>query len=61
MISPLPQYHLPDVVTDLEERPSPFPTLDRAFDAVEGALARLGVEDPGDFEGTPLQNAPSGS
>jgi hypothetical protein len=28
------------------ERPRPFPTLDRAFDAVERALAQLGVEDP---------------
>lgn len=46
MISPLPQYHLPDLVTELEERPSPFPLLDRAFNAVESALARLGVEDP---------------
>jgi hypothetical protein len=31
---------------DLLERPRPFPTLDRAFDAVERALARLGIEDP---------------
>ena len=46
MISPLPQYHLPDLVTELDERPSPFPLLDRAFNAVERALAQLGVEDP---------------
>jgi len=31
---------------DLGRRPRPFPILDRAFDAVERALARLGVEDP---------------
>ncbi len=46
MISPLPKYNLPDLVSDLDERPSPFPILDRAFDAVERVLARLGVEDP---------------
>lgn len=31
---------------DLDARSRPFPLLDRAFDAVERALARLGVEDP---------------
>ena len=46
MISPLPQYHLPDVFAEEFERPSAFPILDRAFDAVERALARLGVDDP---------------
>ncbi len=47
MISPLPQYNLPDVFfTDFHDRPAAFPSLDRAFDAVERALARLGVEDP---------------
>ena len=46
MIRPLPNYHLPDVFSDLDERPRAFPILDRAFDAVERALARLGVEDP---------------
>lgn len=46
MIRPLPNYHLPDVFTDLDERPGAFPILDRAFDAVERALARLGVDDP---------------
>lgn len=46
MIRPLPNYHLPDVFSDLDDRPRAFPILDRAFDAVERALARLGVEDP---------------
>lgn len=46
MISPLPQYHLPDVIADYDDRPSAFPLLDRAFDAVERALARVGVENP---------------
>jgi len=46
MISPLPHYNLPDVFADFGERPRAFPLLDRAFDAVERALARLGVEDP---------------
>ena len=46
MISPLPHYSLPDVFADIGERPRAFPLLDRAFDAVERALARLGVEDP---------------
>ena len=45
MISPLPQYHLPDLVTELDERPSPFPLLDRAFNAVESALATLQKSD----------------
>jgi hypothetical protein len=31
---------------DLGGRSRPFPLLDRAFDAVERALAKLGVEDP---------------
>ena len=31
---------------DLAERATPLPTWDRAFDAVERTLARLGVEDP---------------
>ncbi len=34
------------VSSDLLERPRPFPLLDRAFDAVEHALARLGIDDP---------------
>jgi hypothetical protein len=36
----------PPTRPDLGERPRPFPILDRAFDAVERVLARLGVEDP---------------
>ncbi len=47
MIRPLPHFNLPDVFSEIEDRPVAFPTLDRAFDAVERALARLGVEDPG--------------
>jgi hypothetical protein len=46
MIRPIRGYSLQDVVTRLGERERPFPMLDRAFDAVERALARLGVEDP---------------
>lgn len=46
MIRPLPNYHLPDVFSDLDDRPRAFPILDRAFDAVERALAQLGVENP---------------
>jgi hypothetical protein len=42
MLNPLPRIARPA----LAERPRPFPTLDRAFDAVERALARLGIEDP---------------
>jgi hypothetical protein len=38
---------LPTIVRpELSDRPRPFPTLDRACDAVERALARLAVEDP---------------
>ena len=44
MLRPLPLARA--VKVDPLERPRPFPTLDRAFDAVERALARLGVEDP---------------
>lgn len=50
MIRPLPVSRIPDLV----ERPRPFPTLDRAFDAVERALARLGVEDPGSLRSPKL-------
>ena len=46
MIRPLPNHHRPDVFSDLDDRPRAFPMLDRAFDAVERALARLGVDDP---------------
>ena len=47
MIRPLHHFNLPDVFSEIDDRPVAFPTLDRAFDAVERALARLGVEDPG--------------
>jgi hypothetical protein len=41
-------HRLPPVFRpDLFDRARPFPTLDRAFDAVERALARLRIEDPG--------------
>lgn len=43
MLRPLPR---PTPVDLSEARPRPFPTLDRAFDAIERALARLGIEDP---------------
>jgi hypothetical protein len=46
MIRPLPHFNLPDVFSGIDDRPSAFPMLDRAFNAVERALARLGVEDP---------------
>ena len=46
MIRPLPNFDHPDVFTDLDDRPGAFPILDRAFDAVERALGRLGVESP---------------
>ena len=42
MLRPLPRAVSPDLL----ERPRPFPLLDRAFDAVEHALARLGIDDP---------------
>jgi hypothetical protein len=42
MLRSLPRFSFPD----LAEGPKPLPTWDRAFDAVEKALARLGVEDP---------------
>ena len=42
MLQPLPPISRPD----LGQRSRPFPILDRAFDAVERALAKLGVEDP---------------
>lgn len=45
MIRPLPLARA--LAPQPVERPRAFPTLDRAFDAVERALARLGVEDPG--------------
>jgi len=37
------------VSPDLLDRPRPFPLLDRAFDAVEHALARLGVDNPAEL------------
>jgi len=46
MISPLPHDVLSDVLADFGPDASPFPILDRAFDAVERALARLGVGNP---------------
>lgn len=46
MIQPLPHSSLPDMIPGLDARPSAFPRLDRAFDAVERALAQLGIEDP---------------
>jgi hypothetical protein len=46
MIRPLPNYALPDVLIEMDDRPRPFPILDRAFDAVERILAQLGIEDP---------------
>ena len=51
MIRPVPRNdflstQLSEVLSDLDERPGAFPMLDRAFDAVERALDRLGVEDP---------------
>ena len=46
MIRPLPHHPLPDLFMDREDRPGSFPILDRAFDAVERALARLGIQDP---------------
>ena len=46
MIRPLHSHDLPDVYAERDGRPCAFPVLDRAFDAVERALARLGVEDP---------------
>ena len=46
MIRPLPNSDLADRFDDLENRPHAFPTLDRAFDAVERTLARLGVDNP---------------
>ena len=39
---------------DLLDRPRPFPLLDRSFDAVEMALARLGIEDPAELH-SPLE------
>ncbi len=42
MLRRFPHLSRPDVL----ERRRPFPILDRAFDAVERVLARLGVEDP---------------
>ena len=42
MLRRLPPLRRPD----LAEPTRPFPILDRAFDAVERALAKLGVEDP---------------
>jgi hypothetical protein len=46
MIRPVPHSELSDVLTNLDERPGAFPTLDRAFDAVERTLHRLGVTNP---------------
>ena len=46
MIQPLPHSRLPDMIPGLDARPSAFPRLDRAFDAIERALAQLGIEDP---------------
>ena len=46
MIQPLPHSRLPEMIPGLDARPSAFPRLDRAFDAIERALAQLGVEDP---------------
>jgi hypothetical protein len=37
------------VSPDLLDRPRPFPLLDRSFDAVELALARLGIADPAEL------------
>jgi hypothetical protein len=42
------------VSPDLLDRPRPFPLLDRSFDAVELALARLGVADPAELH-SPLE------
>ena len=42
------------VSPDLLDRPRPFPLLDRSFDAVEMALARLGIEDPAELH-SPLE------
>jgi hypothetical protein len=49
MIRPLPHYEFSDRLADLDERPRPFPMLDRAFDAVERALLQLGVENPAEL------------
>ena len=46
MIRPLPALQLSEVLTDGDDHPGAFPILDRAFDAVERALERLGVENP---------------
>lgn len=46
MIRPIRGSHLPSRFTTSEREARAFPRLDRAFDAVEDALARLGLEDP---------------
>lgn len=46
MIRPLRSSELHDLLRRYDDRPSPLPTLDRAFDAVERALAQLGIEAP---------------
>ncbi len=48
MIRPLPNYQTSNRFQDpaSDARPRAFPILDRAFDAVERALAQLGVDDP---------------
>ena len=42
MLHPLPSVFRPEA----QDAVMPFPLLDRAFDAVESALAKLGVDDP---------------
>jgi hypothetical protein len=44
---PLPAEH--ELRRSAPERARPFPLLDRAFDAVERALADLGIEDPAEL------------
>ncbi len=46
MIRPLRGSELSDVLRRYDTRSRPFPILDRAFDAVERALAELGIEAP---------------
>ncbi len=58
MIRPLPNSLFTDVARQLDQRPRAFPALDRAFDAVERALATLGVEDPGSLRSPqPVEDA----
>lgn len=46
MIRPLRGSELSDVLRRYDDDARPFPILDRAFDAVERALAQLGIEAP---------------